>query len=101
MKETIGGKMFNTETATCVACYQYSEPRDVMYYREELYRKKTGEYFLYCKGGGLSPYRLYTPENSWVGREEIQPITLDEAKEWAEEHLDAEDYVTVFGEPEE
>ena len=99
MKEIIGGKMFNTETATCLGCYQYLYPGNDLYRREKLYRKKTGEYFLYCKGGRFSAYRTYISKNSWGAGEEIQPMTLAEAKGWAEENLDAEGYAAEFGEP--
>ena len=34
--------------------------------------------------------------NSWSGGERIIPLTDDEAKEWAEEYLDAEDYEKLF-----
>lgn len=48
-----------------------------------LYRKKTGEYFLYEESG------------------KIIPLTYEEAQAWAEEHLDGDEYIAIFGEPEE
>ena len=33
--------------------------------------------------------------------EKIIPFTLDEAKSWAEEHLDGDEYEKIFGEVEE
>ena len=35
------------------------------------------------------------------GRERIEPLTYAAAKEWAEEHLTASEYESIFGEVEE
>lgn len=35
------------------------------------------------------------------GSEKIKPLTYKEAQEWAEVHLDGEDYCAIFGEPDE
>ena len=42
----INGKLYNTETATYVGGYSNGlSINDFNYYDEELYRKRTGEYF--------------------------------------------------------
>ena len=55
MKKIINHKMYNTETAERLASssngYGYD---DFRYMEEQLYRKKTGEFFLYGEGGALS-----------------------------------------------
>ena len=101
MKKIINGKMYNTETAKELESYWngYSE-RDFNYCYEVLYVKKTGEYFLACEGGPMSPYAGHYGDMRGYG-EEIIPMTEEEAKEWAEEKLTADEYVKVFGEPEE
>ena len=101
MKKIINGKLFNTETAKCIGCYQYSYPGDFHYCREALYRKRSGEYFLHGEGGPNSIYQKDLGSNQWSGGESISPMSADEAKEWAEENLDADDYIAEFGEPEE
>ena len=101
MKKIIDGKLFNTETASCVGSDQYSYPRDFNYWREELYRKKNGEYFLHAEGGANTCYSRSVGTNEWSGGATIVPMDVDEAKEWAEKRLDADTYIAEFGEPEE
>lgn len=99
MKKIINGKKYDTDTASCVGSwdngYGYSE---FGYFSEALYRKKTGEFFLHGKGGAASKYAKSCGENSWSGGEEILPLTEDEAKKWAEGHLEADEYEQIFGE---
>lgn len=68
---------------------------------ETLYRKRKGEFFLYGEGGPMSKYGVAYGDNEWGYGEEIRPLTVDEAKAWAEENLDADEYEAVFGEVEE
>ena len=49
----------------------------------------------------MSKYSQKIGQNEWSGGQEIQPLTLQEAQEWAEEHLDADEYEQVFGAVEE
>lgn len=101
MKKIINGKMYNTETAAEVASYSNDCARnDFHYFEQTLYRKKTGEFFLYGEGGGLSMYAR-REFDGWTYGVRIDPLTEAEAKEWMEKHADVEDYIDVFGEPEE
>jgi hypothetical protein len=102
MKKIINGKMYNTETAEEVGFwsnnYSYN---DFRYCEESLYRKKTGEYFLYGSGGAMTKYATSCGDD-WRGSgEEIKPMTETEAMKWAEKHLDADEYEEIFGEVEE
>lgn len=102
MKTIINGKLYDTETAKYIACFDNGLPHnDFNYYYEEFYRKKTGEFFLYGEGGAASPYCEYLPGGMRGYGENIIPIELYEAKEWAEEHLSTEYYIEIFGEVEE
>lgn len=102
MKRIIKGKVYDTETAKKVASWYSSYARnDFHYYEEELYQKKTGEFFLYGDGNAASPYSKSCGQNEWCGSEKIVPLTFAEAQEWAEKHLDGEDYCEIFGEPDE
>jgi len=101
MKKIINGKKYDTETAQLIGGAGYSERRDLYYWREVLYRKKTGEFFLYGEGGPNSKYSRKIGQCTWSGGEQIIPLTLDEAQEWAEKYLDAEKYEEVFGRIEE
>ena len=102
MKKIINYKMYNTETATMVASYTNGYGfSDFHYIGEELYRKKTGEYFLYGRGGAMTMYGECCGSNSWSGGSAIFPLTVDEAQEWVMEHCDADTYISLFGEVEE
>ncbi len=102
MKKVIDGKMYNTETAEEIGYESYSYPNDFNYYEDTLYRKKTGEFFLVGSGGPLSKYRVQTAQNSWSGSKEVfTPLSEEEARGWVERNCSAEEYIELFGEPEE
>jgi len=101
MKKIINGLLYNTETAKLVGTWDNGyNPGDFNYCEESLYRKRTGEYFVYGYGGAMSKYAKWHGNSGGEG-EEIRPYTAQEAKEWAEEHLTAEEYIAEFSEPEE
>ena len=101
MKKIINGKRYDTDTATLIGSAGYGYPGDFDYWEENLYCKKTGEFFIHGEGGAMSKYSRKTGNNEWSGGEEIIPISLDEAKEWGEKYLDADEYEQVFGKIEE
>lgn len=80
MKKIINKKLYDTSTATCIA--EYSGPArvsDFSFYRETLYRKRTGEYFIHGEGGARSRYASYEYGlMSWG--EQILPLTYDTAR---------------------
>ena len=98
-KKIINGKLYNTETATLVGEWwnNYST-NDFKYCEEKLYRKRTGEYFLYGEGGPLSKYRENYGDNCWGYGEEINPLSVQEAKQWAEKYISVDRYLAEFGE---
>ena len=97
MKQIIKGKLYDTDTAKLVGDYSFSNPRDFKYMYEALYRKRTGEYFIYGKGGPASKYAEVVDQNTWSGGSRILPQTLAGAKSWAEENLSADEYMDEFG----
>ena len=102
MKKIINGKVYNTETAKELAYFENTPyQNDFNYFKETLYQKKTGEFFLYGDGNANSKYRQLCGQNCWSGGWAIFPMTEDEAKEWAEKSLEADEYETIFGEVEE
>lgn len=96
MKKIINGKRYNTESAELCGSREYGYPGDLNYVSEELYQKRTGEFFLHGEGGANSKYREEISMNSWSGGEKIIPLTDEEAREWTEEYLDLEDYEKLF-----
>lgn len=102
MKKIINGKLYDTEKAKCVG--EWSNNRgysDFSHVEEELYRKRTGEFFLYGKGGPMTQYAKSCGNNAWSGGSEIIPLTAGKAREWAEEKLSVDDYAEIFGMPDE
>mgnify|MGYP001198088724 CR=1 FL=1 len=97
MKRIINGKKYDTDTAKNLGSAGYSHPGDFSFWQETLYQKKTGEFFLHGVGGAMSKYACRTGPDEWVGGEEIRPLTLEEARKWAEENLDADEYEQAFG----
>lgn len=102
MKKIIGGRKYNTETATEIAVYENDFGRsDFKYMIETLYKKKTGEFFLYGEGGPMSKYAAEAYGGGRTSGEAIVPLTEAETKKWAEEHMDVDAYEELFGEVEE
>lgn len=99
MKKIINQKRYDTETAQEKGFWHNSYGyRDFNYCEETLYQKKTGEFFLHGSGGPMTNYAKRVDGNSWSVGDELIPLTYEEAREWAEEKLDAEDYEAIFGE---
>lgn len=102
MKKVIEGSLYNTETARELGSIEPAgyNHNDFTYFKETLYLTKSGKYFLHGQGGGNSRY------GEWVGNtggwgEQIRPYSLREAKDWAEDNLDGDNYIEIFGNPEE
>lgn len=101
MKKIINNKVYDTDTAQQLGDWSNGYyTNDFHYCAETLYRKKTGEYFLFGEGHALSKYASHSGNSSGWG-EKIIPLSYKEAQEWAEEHLDGDDYISIFGDPEE
>ena len=98
MKKIINGILYNTETAKELAEWSNGlTSSDFSNETETLYRKKNGQLFLYGSGGPLSEYAVSYMQ-SWTSGEDIKPLTIEAAKRWAENKLDADEYEEVFGE---
>lgn len=101
MKKIVQGVLCDTTTAKHLGKASYLGSRDFAHWSEELYRTKSGKYFLYGEGGPASRYAVTIGQNEWSGGEKIQLLSRETAMEWAEEHLDGEEYAAAFGNPEE
>lgn len=99
MKKIIKNKVYDTETAKKIGSTSYGESsRDFSHWSQVLYRKKTGEYFLYGEGGPMSRYAKSCGQNNWSGSEALEPVSYENARAWAEEYMDADAYQDEFGE---
>lgn len=101
MKKIINGKKYDTETAQAMGSYDINATTSFEYVEETLYRKRTGEFFLLGHGGPKTRYAVSTGGGNWSGGTQILPLSWEEARAWAEEHLDAATYEAIFGEVEE
>lgn len=98
MKKIIKGRMYDTTTAKELGWWEnIQDVRNFSHFSETLYRKRTGEFFLYGKGGPSTKYSQRVDQNCWSGGEDIIPVSAENARSWAEEHLDADDYEKIFG----
>lgn len=99
MVKIIEGKKYDTSTAQEVGSWSNGlGRRDFGHINETLYRKRTGEFFIYGEGGPNTCYAERVDTNSWSGGERIMPQSYKQAMKWAEEHLTAEEYEAAFGE---
>ena len=102
MKKIINGKLYNTKTATKTAEWDNNRSAsDAHHYEEVLYKKRTGEFFIYGDGGALSRYARSCGGNSYSDGWDIIPLTIEEAQEWGEKKLDVDLYEVIFGEAKE
>jgi hypothetical protein len=98
MKCIISGRKYDTKTAKELGSYDSClGSRDFRNYSESLYVKKTGEFFLSGEGGPMTKYSEPCGDNTTSGGEGIIPLSLQEAKEWVEKNMNAEDYEQIFG----
>lgn len=101
MKKIINGKKYDTTTANRIGYYNNGYPyTDFRWCEETLYRKSTGEYFLFGEGGAMSEYAKELFDKITHGSE-ITPIDEDYAREWCEKNLSVEMYEEIFGEVQE
>lgn len=101
MNKVIAGKVYDTEKAKAVGSTDNGRAwMDLDYYGETLHRKRTGEYFLHQEGGARS-LAAESRDGGTIGGERIVPVTFDEARQWAEQNMDADEYAEAFGMPED
>ena len=83
MKRVIAGRIYNTETATEIACIDRTHS-DFADHTTRLYRTKNGNYFLAGNGGPQSRWSQSFGNNSWSGGSGLIPIDKDDARDFAE-----------------
>lgn len=99
MKKIIKGKVYDTATAKELGIYSNGlSGRDFNYICEILYKKRTGEFFLYGEGGPMTKYAISCGTNTWSGGEQIIPLNYEAARNWAEKNLEVDEYEKIFGE---
>ena len=97
MKKIINNRLYDTSTARLVGSYDVDLTDNMAYIEESLYCKRNMEYFLHGEGGLKTRYARSAGPNTWTWGEKIIPLSYDAAKEWAQEHMDADAYMKEFG----
>lgn len=96
MKKVINGKLCNTETAKLIGEYGENQSSSLDWIYERLFRTKSGVYFIAGEGGSRSVYGEQIDCNSWSSGENIHILSEQAAREWAENHLTADEYIAEF-----
>jgi hypothetical protein len=97
MKKIINNKVYDTDTAKAVGTLDNGMD-DMLLEYQTLYRKRTGEFFLYKFGGAKTQYARMDGD-TWRSGEYITLIEPGKAKEWAKENLTEDEYNAVWEAP--
>lgn len=89
MRKIKKSKLYDTDSAVCLGTFENGKDDNPRWYKEGLYRKKTGEFFLAGEGNWDSKYAIrdgrstVTPEGrGW----DVFPLERDDVIEWSNEH---------------
>ena len=97
MKQIIGGKRYDTESAELLGRYDWEYGYNVGT-RERLYRTKSGEHFLHASGGSASQYAKTNSYGHGVAPgHRIIPLGRKQAFRWAQVYLKPEETEQYFG----
>ncbi len=92
----IEGKRYNTLTATKICTYENAERCEVT----SLYLSPNGRFFLAGTGGAMSRWSQALSHNGRGAGEGLVPVSVTEARDFAEAHA-AEDTIAKFFEVED
>jgi hypothetical protein len=98
MKQIIGGLTYNTETADCIGRASLDDSSDFRWWSAGLYRTKKGRFFLAGRGNGLSRFAQSCGNQGSCAGSGIEPMDMEEAREWAERYLTTAEVEEGFAE---
>jgi hypothetical protein len=97
MKKIIQGKRYDTDKAVLIGTRTHSNRSDFSYVNEGLYvTPRSKQYYLAGEGGAMTQYSRPAGDNARQMGEKIIPLTRDQALEWAETYLAADDVEKYF-----
>lgn len=99
MKAIINGLRYDTTKATdCGGNWDGNGKGDFHYWSAHLYRTpRSGRFFLAGEGGPLTQFgRGVLGQGGRTGGSKIIPMSLEDAREWAEQHLDVAEIEAAF-----
>ena len=103
MKKVINGKVYDTSKAKLIAeahhpdCIEYATGKGL---QQWLYQKKSGEFFVHADGAAIELQNVL-PSGEYRPGKSIYPLTYQQAQRWAERELTAEQWESIFGDPED
>ena len=96
MKKVIHSTVYNIEPATPIGTWcNNPSTRDFRNETATLYVTKKGAFFVAGESGPMGSF-AYSVGDMTSGGEGLFALTIEEALEWAERHLDLEDYEEFF-----
>ena len=95
MRAVIEGKTYNPATASLLGNFSNDEG-GFGSLSESLWKTRKGAYFVAGEGGPMTSYSRSCGDNSWTGGSAIHPISVGEALNWAERHLEPEEIEAEF-----
>jgi hypothetical protein len=104
MKKIINGLRYDTDKAIEVGFYSNlgrgaDSRSDFRWFEATLYKTpRSGRFFIAGTGGPMSRFSHSVGQNSWSGGSDLNPMTREEALEFAEQFLDAEEIEKHFAE---
>lgn len=105
MKKIIKNRVYDTDAAKLIATVKNDRHIgcDRKPLEESLYQKKNGEFFLYRKNlaGTDVAHNIGISSCPHDKENHIFALTYEQARKWGELEMSADDWLTVFGEPEE
>ena len=103
MKKIINGKVYDTSKAKLIAeahhpdCIEYATGKGL---QQWLYQKKNGEFFVHADGAAIELQNVL-PSGEYRPGKSIYPLTYEQAQRWAERELSADQWESIFGDPED
>lgn len=98
MKRIIRNRVYDTDTAMLIKQADHPNIKNGEgSCKQSLYRKKTGDYFLFVDGARTDVFHNLALENGTHDRERhIYPLTYEQAKSWAEKEMTADEWLAIF-----
>lgn len=98
MRRVLEGCMYDTDTSELLATYCNSDDMTLRCARREtLYRKQSGQYWLFGEGGGGTEYGHIGPNGTYVPGYKVIPLSDKQARLWSEDNLDGDAYEAIWG----
>jgi len=98
MKKIINGLRYDTDNAIEVGSYDNGLPsNDFQSWGATLYKTpRSGRFFLAGSGGPMTMFARHIGDNTTTGSSRLTPMTEEEAFEWAQQYLDADEIEKHF-----